>query len=69
MEIKAEDRISKPASATYPTLARAWTAFKNTWRLTAGSGRYRPEAHYMRGPGPKWREKYGHLAEPITGKR
>ena len=19
---------------------------------------YRPEAHYMRGPGPKWREKY-----------
>lgn len=24
----------------------------------AGSLRYRPEAHYMRGPGPKWREKY-----------
>jgi hypothetical protein len=21
------------------------------------SGRYRPEDHYMRGPGPKWREK------------
>jgi hypothetical protein len=20
-------------------------------------GRYRPEDHYMRGPGPKWREK------------
>jgi hypothetical protein len=20
---------------------------------------YRPEAHYMRGPGPKWREKHG----------
>ena len=20
--------------------------------------RYRPEAHYMRGPGPKWREKH-----------
>jgi hypothetical protein len=20
---------------------------------------YRPERHYMRGPGPKWREKYG----------
>lgn len=19
---------------------------------------YRPEAHYMRGPGPKWREKH-----------
>ena len=21
---------------------------------------YRPELHYMRGPGPKWREKHGH---------
>jgi hypothetical protein len=20
---------------------------------------YRPEAHYMRGPGPKWRERHG----------
>jgi len=20
---------------------------------------YRPEAHYMRGPGPRWREKHG----------
>jgi hypothetical protein len=24
-------------------------------------GRYRPERHYMRGPGPKWREKHGHF--------
>ena len=23
---------------------------------------YRPERHYMRGPGPKWREKHGELA-------
>lgn len=22
-------------------------------------GAYRPELHYMRGPGPKWREKHG----------
>ena len=21
---------------------------------------YRPELHYMRGPGPKWHEKHGH---------
>jgi hypothetical protein len=21
-------------------------------------GKYRPEEHYMRGPGPKWREKH-----------
>lgn len=24
-------------------------------------GRYRPERHYMRGPGPKWRAKHGHI--------
>jgi hypothetical protein len=23
---------------------------------------YRPELHYMRGPGPKWREKHGMTA-------
>jgi hypothetical protein len=22
------------------------------------AGKYRPEQHYMRGPGPKWREKH-----------
>jgi hypothetical protein len=32
-------------------------------RTTAGQGRnYRPEAHYMRGPGPKWRAKHAQLA-------
>ena len=25
---------------------------------------YRPELHYMRGPGPKWREKYGNTQPP-----
>jgi hypothetical protein len=33
------------------------------FRLLLGNdgvpARYRPEAHYMRGPGPKWREKHG----------
>lgn len=24
---------------------------------------YRPEVHYMRGPGPKWREKHGRSSE------
>jgi hypothetical protein len=26
---------------------------------------YRPELHYMRGPGPKWRAKQG-IAEPVA---
>ena len=25
---------------------------------------YRPELHYMRGPGPKWREKHGFATSP-----
>jgi len=32
-----------------------------------GSARqYRPEAHYMRGPGPKWREKHGRNGEAVS---
>jgi hypothetical protein len=32
------------------------------WRLSAPeAGAYRPDLHYMRGPGPKWRAKYGNL--------
>jgi len=27
-----------------------------------GGTSYRPDLHYMRGPGPKWRAKYGNLA-------
>jgi hypothetical protein len=28
------------------------------WSLTALFDSYRPELHYMRGPGPKWHEKH-----------
>ena len=32
--------------------------------LSGGSvSQYRPEAHYMRGPGPKWREKHARNGE------
>jgi hypothetical protein len=27
--------------------------------------RYRPELHYMRGPGPKWSERHGAIIRPI----
>lgn len=40
------------------TIARRWH-----WQaLHLFNNHYRPERHYMRGPGPKWREKHG-LAE------
>jgi hypothetical protein len=28
------------------------------WRWSSFFDPYRPELHYMRGPGPKWREKH-----------
>jgi hypothetical protein len=35
-------------------LARAWRDL--TWHMFDG---YRPERHYMRGPGPAWLKKHG----------
>jgi hypothetical protein len=39
------------------TLRRLWRA------CLGGEGAYRPDLHYMRGPGPKWHAKYGSLAK------
>ena len=41
-------------------LFKVWTAAIGAWRtlLPKHVQRYRPEAHYMRGPGPKWRAKH-----------
>ena len=42
------------------TVARRWR------RLTTSLvDPYRPELHYMRGPGPKWREKHAPGAERL----
>lgn len=44
-----------------------WAYFTKTareLRRNLGSGfgaSYRPDLHYMRGPGPKWQAKYGAL--------
>jgi hypothetical protein len=47
---------SRPSSviAGATLTARLWRAVRE--HLFA---RYHPERHYMRGPGPKWREKHG----------
>ena len=36
-----------------------WQSLPEAWRNP-----YRPERHYMRGPGPKWRERDGPFAIP-----
>jgi hypothetical protein len=42
-----------------------WRDFSKTLRelmeIPGYGGAYRPDLHYMRGPGPKWHAKYGHL--------
>jgi len=50
--------ISGSAAAPFAALGHALAAF---WReLTRDAVRpYRPEQHYMRGPGPAWRAKHG----------
>lgn len=47
-----------------PLLGRAGVALlKFVTAVCFGSTTsYRPEDHYMRGPGPKWREKHGLVA-------
>ena len=41
-------------SPIFPAIADAWRELRKGFIDS-----YRPELHYMRGPGPKWREKHG----------
>jgi hypothetical protein len=57
----------RPQSASYmsrvllgtPVHARSFSAARRRWRWlrTSVLDSYRPELHYMRGPGPKCRER------------
>ena len=44
-----------------PATGRSLDLAARRWRSLRSSLRdpYRPELHYMRGPGPKWRERHG----------
>jgi len=53
-QVKACSRVRLAGSV----LAAA-SALANLVRTTIeGPAKYHPEQHYMRGPGPKWREKH-----------
>ena len=47
--------VSAPRCNRETTAARRWRWLSNSFLSS-----YRPELHYMRGPGPKWRNKHGH---------
>ncbi len=50
-------------------VAKASAAVANAWRSATANqaGSYRPEAHYMRGPGPKWRAKHPQALALLIG--
>jgi hypothetical protein len=41
-------------------------ALRELLEIPGYGGAYRPDLHYMRGPGPKWHAKYGALAPKIA---
>ena len=59
MSTFADSYVSRVLFAS-PAPGRVWGATARRWRRLATSlfDPYRPELHYMRGPGPKWRGKY-----------
>jgi hypothetical protein len=54
-----DQQLSALVSALVSAAVRAWTSLVHLLRkqIAIDVRTYRPEKHYMRGPGPKWREK------------
>ena len=52
------EQTSRRASILACAAGRAWRAVTDRCRGLLGPQEYRPEAYYMRGPGPRWREKH-----------
>ena len=48
--------LANPVDRTpiFPAIAEAWRELRKGFLDT-----YRPELHYMHGPGPRWRQKHG----------
>ena len=48
------------ASVLASAAVEAWTSLVNSLRMLIAidARTYQPEKYYMRGPGPKWREKH-----------
>jgi hypothetical protein len=55
-----DQRLSALASVLAAAGVGAWTSLVDSLRtlIAVDVRAYRPEAYYMRGPGPKWREKH-----------
>jgi hypothetical protein len=62
--------ISRPAAADRHGHFRLLAEFRAFWGrfFATAFTHYRPELHYMRGPGPAWRAKHG-MDAPFRLKR
>ena len=49
-------RFSNATSSLASVAFKLRTELASYWRIALSDQGYRPELHYMRGPGPKWRE-------------
>jgi hypothetical protein len=50
----SDGRVNPADRSPFPAIAEAWRELRKGLLDS-----YRPDLHYMRGPGPKWREKHG----------
>jgi hypothetical protein len=58
------DRRFLSATSSFASAAlKLCTELASYWRTVLSDQGYRPELHYMRGPGPKWREAHARLRE------
>jgi hypothetical protein len=57
-------QLSKVAYVLALVVVRSRAAVTNAWQtaMAEPADNYRPEAHYMRGPGPKWRAKQARIS-------
>ena len=64
-----DQQLSALASVLASAAAWAWMSLVNSLRtlIAVDVRTYRPEKYYMRGPGPKWREKHarGHVSPEV----
>jgi hypothetical protein len=51
-------RFSETLSVVTAAIRGACRAVGDSCCAIISQGQYHPEAYYMRGPGPKWREKH-----------
>jgi hypothetical protein len=57
MSLHSDSYILRVLLAT-PARGLHTTFWRCRWLKTSLFDPYRPELHYMRGPGPKWRERH-----------